>query len=92
MTFNQSELWYITIKAVYPNPLPGAVSAEIGVATNGHEYILKSGESNPLIPATEWFCSGLAKLCQIAVPHYDVVLVLRAFLTQRPHFRFRKAR
>lgn len=45
-----------------------ADSPGVGLANDGRQYVLKvATPGNPLLPATEAFCSGLATACQLPV-------------------------
>jgi len=54
-----------------PSNLGSADCDYIGRADDGMEYAIKTISKNPLTPAAEWFCHGLAALCHIAIPQYE---------------------
>ena len=68
----------IKIRSLDPANLGSADAQFVGTGDDGQDYIIKTIEKTPNVPAAEWFCHGLADLCGIAVPHYVELTMPRA--------------
>jgi hypothetical protein len=68
----------IKIRSLDPANLGSADAEFVGTGDDGQDYVIKTIEKTPDVPAAEWFCHRLADLCGIAVPHYCVLTMPRA--------------
>ena len=68
-------LFPVNIRSCDPANLGSADADLIGMGDDGQDYIIKTVEKTPDVPASEWFCHRLAGLCNIAVPQFSILNV-----------------
>lgn len=63
----------VNIRACDPADLGSADADLIGMGDDGFDYVIKTIEKTPNVPASEWFCHRLAELCGIVTPQYSIL-------------------
>lgn len=66
-------LFPVNIRSCDPANLGSADAALIGMGDDGFDYVIKTVEKTPNVPASEWFCHRLSDLCSIVVPQYSIL-------------------
>lgn len=69
----QITLFYPKIMFEEPNLEDSADLKYIGYDELGNKYALKTKETHPLLPITEWFCYSICKKIGILTPEYAIV-------------------
>lgn len=68
-----SGLFPVNIRSFDPANMGTADAALIGMGDDGFDYVIKTVEKTPNVPASEWFCHRLSDLCGIVVPQYSIL-------------------
>ena len=68
-------LFPVKIRSCDPANLGSADADLVGMGDDGQDYIIKTVEKTPNVPASEWFCHRLAGLCNIAVPQFSILSI-----------------
>ncbi len=63
----------IKIRSLEPADFGSADAAYVATGDDGQDYVVKTEEDSPGIPAAEWFCHKLAEFVALAVPQYSVL-------------------
>lgn len=68
-------LFRVNIRSCDPANLGSADAALIGMGDDGFDYVIKTVEKTPNVPASEWFCHRLSDLCSIVVPQFSILSI-----------------
>jgi hypothetical protein len=66
-------LFHVNIRSCDPANLGSADAALVGMGDDGFDYVIKTVEKTPNVPASEWLCHRLSELCNIVVPQYAIL-------------------
>lgn len=70
---SKAGLFHVNIRSCDPANLGSADADLIGMGDDGFDYVIKTVEKTPNVPASEWFCHRLSDCCSIVVPQYSIL-------------------